>query len=101
MEIKHLIDFKDVDMSIIDIIHKYKEIHDDKFSDEEFTISFEIEMINGVISPINQDTHYGMMILSDEDTIKIVKYLLNENILPENCVSWINIDYPNKITIEY
>lgn len=47
--------------------------------DDEESISFEYEVIDGVIQPVDEDTHFGGQILTDEETMKWIKKLIPLN----------------------
>jgi hypothetical protein len=45
----------------------------DRFIENEESVTIEYEVIDGVIQPINEDTHYGNVILSDEETMELIE----------------------------
>jgi hypothetical protein len=63
------------------------------------SVSFEYEVVDGVISDPDEDTHYGCNILSDEETVMIVSKLMSEGYVSDNETGMISV-YDDMIVIE-
>jgi len=89
-----VIEFTQVSDEIIqkvyDLYKRLKEEYPDEqdFPDEKdyqpYTIDFEYETENGVVLPFTENSHYGTMILSDEESEEWVKYFMSIGVISPN-----------------
>jgi hypothetical protein len=63
------------------------------------SVCFEYEVVDGVISEPDDDTHYGSMILSDDETLVVVRKLMSEGYVSDNETGMISI-YDDMVVVE-
>jgi hypothetical protein len=63
------------------------------------SVCFDYEVVDGVISQPDDDTHYGCNILSDEETVMIVSKLMSEGYVSDNETGMISV-YDDMVVIE-
>lgn len=79
--------------------------YENRFYDSEeldrnpISVVFEYEVIDGKISEPDDDTHYGSLILSDENTVKVIEKLKEEGFISDNETGMVSV-YDDMIVIE-
>ena len=63
------------------------------------SVCFEYDVVDGDISDPDEDTHYGGNILSDEETVMVIRKLMDEGYVSDNETGMISV-YDDMITIE-
>jgi hypothetical protein len=71
----------------------------DRLDGNPMSVSFVYEVVDGVITDPDDDTHYGMNILSDEETIMVVRKLMDEGFVSNNENGMIEV-YDDMIVID-
>lgn len=84
-------------------IEKNKDLYDidEEMNKDVSIISFEFTVKNGKVDPFDEDTHYGLVILSDEDSEYWVRTMMFLGSIKDDVpCGWVQFD-DDKISIEY
>jgi hypothetical protein len=82
---KIIIEFTQVSDEIIQKVNDlFNKFRSDLPDEEEYTIDFEYETENGVVLPFNEDSHYGTMILTDQESEEWVKFFMSSGVISDN-----------------
>jgi hypothetical protein len=73
--------------------------YDETDEHEQLTVDFEFETKDGVVLPFNEDSHYGTMILSDEESEGWVKMMMINGLIDSTDCGMLGI-YEDKIEIQ-
>lgn len=82
---KIIVEFTQVSDEIIQKVYDlFKRLREDSPDEEEYTIDFEYETENGVVLPFTEDSHYGTMILTDQESEEWVKFFMSSGVITPN-----------------
>ena len=67
---------------------------------EGSTVSFDFTVENGVVGEFDENSHYGLIILSDEDSKLWVNTLMNMGLINDNVTNGLITIERDEITVE-
>ena len=80
-----VIEFNQVSDYVIQKVYDlFKRLREESPDEEEYTIDFEYETEMGEVLPFTEDSHYGTMILTDQESREWVEYFMSIGVITPN-----------------